>query len=86
MQVALNLSMDRRFVLHTPLMWRDKAATWRLAERIGGSALVEAIVERTHSCYLGDRTQRRPWGYGCGACPACDLRAKGWQEYSVETA
>ncbi len=81
LQVALNLGMDRRFVVHTPLMWRDKAATWRLAEELGGAALVEAVRARTHSCYLGDRTPR-DWGAGCGHCPACELRARGWHEYA----
>lgn len=85
LQVAINLGMDRRFVLHTPLMWRDKAATWRLAERLGGSGLVEAIRQHTHSCYLGDRTPH-DWGAGCGHCPACELRARGWQRYIGETA
>ncbi|MFN3350436.1 7-cyano-7-deazaguanine synthase QueC [Pseudorhodoplanes sp.] len=83
MQVALTLGMDRRFVVHTPLMWIDKAATFALAQEIGGDSLVNAIVERTHSCYLGDRSRRHPWGYGCGECPACQLRAAGfwrWQE------
>jgi 7-cyano-7-deazaguanine synthase len=84
MQVALNLGMQQRFVLHTPLMRRDKAATWRLAEAIGGAPLVEAIVEGTHSCYRGDRTHRRAWGYGCGACPACGLRQRGWEAYLAE--
>jgi 7-cyano-7-deazaguanine synthase len=84
LQVALNLGMDRRFVLEMPLMWLDKAATWRLAERLGGAALVMAILEHTHSCYLGDRQHRHAWGYGCGACPACDLRAKGWAAYAAE--
>ena len=81
MQVALNLGMDRRFVLHTPLMWRDKADTWRLAEQIGGEALVQLILEQSHSCYLGDRSDRHAWGYGCGHCPACDLRRRGWEAY-----
>ena len=81
MQLALNLGLQRRFVLETPLMWRDKAATWVLAERLGGTALVEVIREQTHSCYLGDRTHRHDWGYGCGTCPACALRASGWQRY-----
>lgn len=81
LQVAINLGMERRFVLHTPLMWRDKAATWALAERLGGTALVEAIREDTHSCYLGDRAHRHPWGYGCGTCPACELRQRGWDAW-----
>jgi 7-cyano-7-deazaguanine synthase len=69
--------------LETPLMWLDKAATWRLAESLGGAPLVDAILEHTHSCYLGDRSRRHAWGYGCGTCPACDLRAKGWAAYSA---
>jgi 7-cyano-7-deazaguanine synthase len=85
MQVALNLGMASHFVLHTPLMRRDKAATWRLAERLGGAALVEAIRSGTHSCYLGDRTPHS-WGAGCGTCPACTLRARGWRDYLGETA
>jgi 7-cyano-7-deazaguanine synthase len=86
MQVALNLGMERRFVLHTPLMWRDKAATWRLAEALGGRPLIEDILEHTHSCYLGDRAHRHAWGYGCGACPACDLRRRGWEGYVGEVS
>ena len=81
LQVALNLGMNRRFVLHTPLMWIDKAATWRLAETLGGGALVELIRAETHSCYLGDRSAEHEWGRGCGACPACALRAEGWRRY-----
>ncbi len=81
MQVALSLGLDRRLVVDTPLMWRDKAATWALAERLGGAALVELIRERSHSCYLGDRVHHHAWGYGCGTCPACRLRAEGWQRY-----
>ena len=84
LQVTLNLGMDTRVVLETPLMWLDKAQTWALAERLGGPALVEVIVERTHTCYLGDRTHRNEWGYGCGQCPACSLRARGyraWREH-----
>jgi 7-cyano-7-deazaguanine synthase len=81
MQVALNLGMQRRFVLETPLMWRDKAATWALAQALGGDALVALILEATHSCYLGDRTHRHEWGYGCGTCPACELRAAGWARW-----
>lgn len=86
LQVALNLGMERRFVLDTPLMWLTKGDTWRLAERLGGAGLVAAVAEHTHSCYLGDRTHRHPWGHGCGTCPACVLRARGWQDYASETA
>jgi 7-cyano-7-deazaguanine synthase len=82
LQVTLNLGMARRFVLHTPLMWIDKAETWRLAETLGGAALVELVVEHTHTCYLGDRTLRHAWGYGCGNCPACELRRKGWEGFA----
>jgi 7-cyano-7-deazaguanine synthase len=81
LQVALNLGMEARLVLHTPLMWIDKPATWEMAEDLGGAALVELIREQTHSCYLGLRDTRHDWGYGCGDCPACDLRAKGWETY-----
>lgn len=86
MQLALNLGMEARFVVHTPLMWVDKAETWRLAERLGGLRLVEAIRDETHTCYLGDRGQAHDWGRGCGACPACDLRAAGWLRYSRDRA
>ena len=81
LQVALSLGMDHRFLIDTPLMWIDKAATWRLAETLGGQALVDLIVEHTHTCYLGDREHRHAWGYGCGTCPACELRARGWLGY-----
>jgi 7-cyano-7-deazaguanine synthase len=81
LQVALNLGMDTRLVLHTPLMWIDKPATWGMAEELGGAALVELIREKTHSCYLGARDVLHDWGYGCGTCPACDLRARGWERY-----
>jgi 7-cyano-7-deazaguanine synthase len=81
MQLALSLGMQRRFVLETPLMWRDKAATWALAEALGGPALVELIRTETHSCYLGDRSCLHDWGYGCGKCPACELRATGWRRW-----
>ncbi len=82
LQVALNLGMAHRFVLHTPLMWVDKAATWRLAEELGGEALVTLINRETHSCYRGDRSVSHDWGYGCGNCPACELRAQGWARYA----
>ena len=81
MQVALGLGLDRRLVLHTPLMWRDKAQTFALARAIGGQALLDLVIEESHSCYLGDRTTRHDWGYGCGHCPACDLRSKGFAAY-----
>ncbi|HKU94044.1 MAG TPA: 7-cyano-7-deazaguanine synthase QueC [Vineibacter sp.] len=81
LQVALTLGLDRRVVIDTPLMWIDKADTWRLAERLGGRALVDLIIQETHTCYLGDRTARHDWGYGCGTCPACQLRAQGWARY-----
>jgi 7-cyano-7-deazaguanine synthase len=83
MQLALGLGMDRRFVLHTPLMWIDKAATFELAERIGGAPLADLVVEDTHSCYMGDRAHRHEWGYGCGNCPACQLRAGGYEKYKA---
>ncbi len=78
---ALSLGMDREITIHTPLMFIDKAATWRLAEALGGEALVRLIVEETHTCYLGERGRRFDWGHGCGECPACKLRAAGWEEY-----
>ena len=82
MQLALSLGMDKRLLIETPLMWLDKAQTWALAESLGGAALVDVIVEHSHSCYLGDREHRHAWGWGCGSCPACELRARGWQRYS----
>jgi len=82
MQLALSLGMDRRFLIETPLMWIDKADTWRLAQRLGGAALVDLIVEHTHTCYLGDREHRHAWGYGCGTCPACELRARGYERFT----
>ncbi len=83
LQAALNLGMETRFVLETPLMWIDKAETWRMAHRLGGEKLVALIVEETHTCYQGDRTHRHAWGYGCGQCPACDLRRKGFEAFAV---
>ena len=85
MQLALNLGLQRRFVLETPLMWRDKAATWELARTIGGDDLVDVILEHSHACYLGDRSRRHDWGYGCGTCPACDLRASGWHRWQARS-
>ena len=84
MQVALNLGMEARFRVETPLMWLDKADTWRLAESLGGTRLVDLVVEATHTCYLGERGDRHEWGYGCGTCPACALRANGWRRYKYE--
>jgi 7-cyano-7-deazaguanine synthase len=83
MQVALTLGMDRRFALHTPLMWVDKAQTFAMANDIGGKRLLDLVVEETHSCYLGDRSRRHEWGYGCGECPACRLRAEGFARYTA---
>jgi 7-cyano-7-deazaguanine synthase len=81
MQLALSLGMDKRFLIETPLMWIDKADTWALADSLGGQPLVDLIIEHTHTCYLGDREHRQAWGYGCGQCPACDLRAKGYERW-----
>jgi 7-cyano-7-deazaguanine synthase len=86
MQLALNLGMERRFIVETPLMWIDKAATWRLAEQLGGAALVDLIRAETHSCYQGDRVNRHEWGFGCGTCPACRLRAEGYRRYRAGPA
>jgi 7-cyano-7-deazaguanine synthase len=81
MQVALNIGMESRFVLETPLMWLDKAQSWALAQDLGGLALVDTIVEHSHTCYLGERGQRHDWGFGCGECPACKLRADGFSKW-----
>ena len=81
MQLALSLGMDKRLLIETPLMWIDKAQTWELSHSIGGDKLVDLIVEHTHTCYLGDRMHRQDWGYGCGECPACGLRAKGFARW-----
>jgi 7-cyano-7-deazaguanine synthase len=83
MQLALTLGMDRRFVIHTPLMWIDKAATFALAQDIGGDALIDLLLAETHTCYLGDRRQRHAWGFGCGECPACRLRAEGYAKWKA---
>ncbi|NJO54715.1 MAG: 7-cyano-7-deazaguanine synthase QueC [Bacteroidales bacterium] len=84
MQVALSLGLDRRVTIHTPLMWVDKAATFALALAIAGPHFLDLVVEETHTCYVGDRTQRHAWGYGCGECPACRLRAEGWARFRKE--
>jgi len=86
MQLALNLGMERRFVLHTPLMWIDKTGTFALAQELGGDALVDLLVEETHSCYRGERTRRHVWGFGCGECPACKLRADGFARWMATRA
>ncbi len=83
---AISLGMDRTMTILTPLMAIDKAGTWAMAETLGGRALVDLIVEETHTCYLGDRSRRHAWGYGCGTCPACDLRAKGWDVWQRDGA
>ena len=80
-ELTLARGMDRPYSIETPLMWLDKAETWEMAETLGGTALVELVIEETHTCYLGDRTHRHDWGYGCGECPACDLRAKGYEKW-----
>ena len=82
LQVTVNIGMNLNLVFHTPLMWIDKAETWRLADRLGGSALVDLIREQTHTCYRGNHETAHDWGFGCGDCPACDLRAEGWLAYS----
>jgi 7-cyano-7-deazaguanine synthase len=86
LQATLSLGLDRRVVIHTPLMWRNKAATWELAYDLGGDGLVELIRNETHSCYLGDRDHRHEWGYGCGDCPACALRCAGWKAFTAGRA
>jgi len=83
LQVTLGLGLDQRVVIETPLMWLDKAQTWRLAHTLGGDTLVSLITEDTHTCYLGDRRTRHAWGYGCGQCPACELRARGYEGFAA---
>ena len=81
MQVALTLGLDKRVAIHTPLMWIDKAETFALAVEIGGDAFLDLLIEESHSCYLGDRGKRHDWGYGCGTCLACQLRAQGFAKF-----
>jgi 7-cyano-7-deazaguanine synthase len=81
MQTALSLGLGAPMSIETPLMWIDKAATWSMAEALGGTALVDVVLEDTHTCYLGDRSHRHAWGYGCGGCPACALRSSGYARY-----
>jgi 7-cyano-7-deazaguanine synthase len=81
MQVALSLGLDKRIAIHTPLMWVDKAGTFAMAEDLAGQPFLDVVVEDTHSCYLGDRTHWHDWGFGCGSCPACQLRAQGYATF-----
>ena len=81
LQVALSLGIAAPMTIETPLMWLDKAQTWALAEQLGGDALVDLTIAHTHTCYLGERAQRHAWGYGCGSCPACELRRKGYEAW-----
>jgi 7-cyano-7-deazaguanine synthase len=86
MQVALSLGLDRRVAIHTPLMWIDKAETFALAVEIGGEAFLDLLIEDSHSCYLGNRSKRHDWGYGCGTCPACQLREQGFAKFKSRRA
>ena len=81
LQVAISLGLDTPMTIETPLMWFDKAQTWSLTERLGGEALIDLVAEHTHTCYVGDRSRRHEWGYGCGLCPACDLRRAGYNAW-----
>ena len=81
LQVTLNLGMGGRTVVHTPLMWLDKARTWALADELGGQPLVDLIRVGTHTCYRGEHEHLHQWGFGCAACPACDLRARGFESF-----
>lgn len=85
-QVTLGLGLGTRVTIETPLMWLDKAQTWELADRLGGQALVDMVIEHSHTCYLGERGQRHDWGYGCGHCPACALRKNGWERWVAGAA
>ena len=86
LQSALRLGMSTQLTIETPLMWLDKAATWQLADQLGGKALIELIRNETHTCYLGERGQLHDWGYGCGHCPACELRANGYAQYQAQAS
>ena len=86
LQVALNLGMDRRFVLHTPLMWLDKAETWALADELGGAPLIDILLRHTHTCYRSERGPLHAWGHGCGECPACALRKRGFELWKQQAA
>lgn len=84
LQKTISLGMGKDFSLQTPLMFLDKAATWKMTERLGGAQLVELVIEHSHSCYLGQRNTRHAWGYGCGTCPACTLRRRGYTQWQSE--
>ena len=86
LQVAISLGLDSPMTIETPLMWLTKAQTWAMTEQLGGQPLNDLIIEHTHTCYLGDRSHRHPWGYGCGTCPACSLRREGFEAYSASRA
>ncbi|MCW8197716.1 7-cyano-7-deazaguanine synthase QueC [Verminephrobacter aporrectodeae subsp. tuberculatae] len=86
LQVAVSLGLGQRFTIETPLMWLDKADTWELARSLGGPALVELIVNDSHSCYHGVREQLHAWGYGCANCPACALRQAGYERWKARPA
>lgn len=86
LQAAVNIGMQSRLIFETPLMWIDKAATWQLAAELGGEKFVDLVLEESHTCYAGDRSQRYAWGYGCGECAACGLRATGWTKFCREMA
>jgi 7-cyano-7-deazaguanine synthase len=82
-ELTLARGLDRPFKIDTPLMWLDKSETWEMAMQLGGQALVDIVIEESHTCYKGDRSQRHVWGYGCNDCPACDLRAKGYEKWAA---
>jgi 7-cyano-7-deazaguanine synthase len=86
LQLALSLGLDKSLAIETPLMWVDKKGTWALAQKLGGSPLLEIVRAQTHTCYKGDRSKSHPWGFGCGECPACELRAKGYEQFVKEAA
>lgn len=83
LQVALNLGLDKKIIIHTPLMWINKCKTWSLAKELGGSKAINFIVNETHTCYNGDRSLIHSWGYGCNKCPACELRKQGYEQFDT---
>jgi 7-cyano-7-deazaguanine synthase len=85
-EAAITLSSGLKFKIECPLMWLDKAGVWSLAKTLGGSGLVKIVQEDTHTCYQGSRDVRHVWGYGCGGCSACQLRAKGWSEFEEKSS